>query len=374
VKKPCPAFTGQGRAREAISMHKVMISRANYRNCRDAVERAFHLFPLQVKSKKVLVKPNVLRVSEADQGIVTHPDVVKAVVEKLEELGPAEIVVGDNPGVMSYGANEEAFRKTGLMEASMGHYRNIGSEACELSFPAEFTDRVMVSRAVLDADVLISVPKFKTHGLTVITGGIKNSYGFLPGAQKANLHRIAGDAWRFNQLLLEVFCLRIPDLFIVDAVVGMEGNGPASPDLREIGLILASDNGVALDATIARLMGLEPRLLPLLQMAAKRGLGDYEESSIEILGELVPIPGFKVPPVLEGAKAVSDAVAEHMYSRIRMRPKADRTICTGCESCVAQCPVSALTMSGGVPVVDPHRCIACFCCQEICPVMAMRLC
>lgn len=354
-------------------MQRVMLHKASYGTCRDAVDRAFELFPVEVKARRVLVKPNALRLSEANQGIVTHPDVVKAVVEKLEELGASEIVVGDNPGVMSYGANEETFRKTGLMDASMGHYRNIGAEATEVAFPAEFIPRVMVSRAVLDADVIVSVPKFKTHGLTVISGSIKNSYGFLPGAQKADLHRIAGDAWRFNQILLEVYSLRIPDLFIVDAIVGMEGNGPASPDLREVGMILASDNGVALDATIARLMGLDPRLLPVLEMARKRGLGDYDESSIEIFGELVPVPDFKVPPVVERAKAISEAIAEHMYSRIRMRPKADSDLCTGCETCIEQCPVSALNMIDGLPVVDPERCIACFCCQEICPVMAMRL-
>ncbi len=173
-------------------------------------------------------------------------------------MGPASLVVGDNPGLMNYGANEESFRVSGLMDASKGYYRNIGNDSRKVAFNPEFLPSVSPSRAVLDADVVISLPKFKTHGLSVITGAIKNSYGILPGAQKAVLHKAAGCAERFHEMLVDVFRLRVPDLFIVDAVVGMEGNGPAGLDLRDIGLILASDNGVAVDACIAFMMGRSP--------------------------------------------------------------------------------------------------------------------
>ncbi len=173
-------------------MSQVMIYPATYENARMAVDRAFELFPVKVAGKKVLVKPNVLRASEAGEGIVTHPAVLRAVVEKLETLAPASIVVGDNPGLFSYGANEESFKKTGLLEAAKGYYRNIGEDACSVVFNPDFLPAVSVSRMVLEADVIISLPKFKTHGLTVITGAIKNSYGILPGAQKAKLHQAAG--------------------------------------------------------------------------------------------------------------------------------------------------------------------------------------
>ena len=177
----------------------------------------------------MLVKPNVLRRSTPEEGIATHPAVLKAVVERLETMGPEAIVVGDNPGLMSYGDNEASFRQTGLMDAAKGYYRNIGNEAVEVDFNPEFSDKVSISRAIRDADVLISLPKFKTHGLTVLTGGIKNSYGFLPGAQKARLHRLAGSPERFHDAIVEVFRLRVPDLIIVDAIVGMEGERPGLP-------------------------------------------------------------------------------------------------------------------------------------------------
>jgi len=350
-----------------------MIEPATYENVRLAVDRAFDLFPVEVTGRRVLIKPNVLRASEAREGIVTHPSVLRAVVEKVEGMGPASLIVGDNPGLFNYGDNENCFLKTGLLEAAKGYYRNIGNDAKKVSFNPEFTPWVSVSQAVLDADVIISLPKFKTHGLTIVTGAIKNSYGYLPGAQKARLHKAAGSPERFHEAVVDVFCLRVPDLFIVDAVVGMEGNGPASPDLRDIGLILASTNAVAMDAVMATMMGLEPARLRFLQKAGEVGLGSYDVGRMDIIGELKILPGFKLPPAGGEAITQNKAIQEIMKSRTLLRPQADPTLCTGCGTCVDQCPASALSMDGDLPRVDPDLCITCFCCQEICPEKAMTL-
>jgi uncharacterized protein (DUF362 family)/NAD-dependent dihydropyrimidine dehydrogenase PreA subunit len=354
-------------------MHRVLLYPASYENCRPAIDKAFELFPQEVKGKKVLVNPNALRASNAEDAVVTNPAVIRAVVEKLEDLGASEIIVGDNPGMVSYGDNEKTFKQSGLMEASKGYYQNIGSDSLKLDFNPEFLAQVNVSRAVMEADVIISVPKFKTHGLTVITGAIKNSYGIIPGALKANLHYRSGDTLRFNQVIVEVFSLRVPDLFIMDAIVGMEGNGPASPDLRDIGQILAADNAVAMDAVMARMMGIDPQILPFLKMARDRGLGDYEASAIELIGDLTVIPDFKYPPVLQRAEAMVPGMEQFFLSRINLRPKADPDLCTGCGTCVEQCPASALSLDDSIPQVDKDVCVACFCCQEICPEMAITL-
>jgi len=354
-------------------MVKVIIHNATYENVSHAVDKVFNLFPLNMKGKKILIKPNVLRSSLPQEGIATHPTVLRAVVEKVESQNPASIIVGDNPGLFSYGANEDAFQKSGLMEAAKGYYVNIGNDSKIVDFNPAFVPAISVSKAVLDADIIISLPKFKTHGLTVITGCIKNSYGFLPGAQKAMLHKVSGNAERFHEMLIDVFRLRIPDLFIVDAVVGMEGNGPASLDLREIGLILASDNGVALDAVIATMMGCDPARLRFLQKAREAGLGDYDLSSIDLIGALRRIPDFKLPP-LGGEVVLHNAgIQDLIQQRMTMRPKADPERCTGCGTCVDQCPVSALSMEEHIPVVDSDACISCFCCQEICPEKAITL-
>ena len=354
-------------------MHRVMIHPASYADCRKAVDHAFALFPQKIAGKKVVIKPNVLRTSQAEEHIVTHPALLRAVIDTIEELAPGQLIVGDNPGLFSYGDNENSFKQTGLMEAAKGYYQNLGDAVQHLPFNPDFMPEVGVSKVIMDADIFISLPKFKTHGLTVLTGAIKNSYGILPGAQKARLHQLAGTPERFHELIVDVFRLRVPDLFIMDAVVGMEGNGPASPELREIGLILAADNAVALDAVVARMMGVEPGRLRFLQKAKECGLGDFAASEIAIDGHMVILADFKLPPLGGEAIAGNQAMQQLLHAKINVIPQADPELCTACGACVEHCPVSALTLAGPLPVVDAEICITCFCCQEICPEKAMSL-
>ena len=354
-------------------MHRVMIRPSDYETCAEAVRSAFELFPQPIKGKTVLIKPNVLRGSEAGEGIVTNPAVLGAVVDYVESQGPKSLVVGDNPGVASYGENQASFERAGLVEAAKGYYKNIGLDSVTVDFPSKWVPNLNVSRAVMESDIFISLPKFKTHGLTVITGAIKNSYGILPGAQKAMLHKRAGSPARFHEMIVDVFQIRTPDFFIMDGIVGMEGNGPASPDLRDVGQILASDNGVAMDAVMARMMGLDPEKIPFLRIANELALGDYHDTSIEIIGELVQIPDYKIPPLGGEAIANNKEMQDFLQQRIEVRPKAEPDLCTGCETCIDQCPVSALSMVDDIPVVDKETCITCFCCQEICPEKAITL-
>ncbi|MFT5699644.1 MAG: hypothetical protein ACI8ZB_002505 [Desulforhopalus sp.] len=354
-------------------MHRVMIHPATYENCRKAVDRAFELFPQDIAGKKVVIKPNVLRTSKPEEHIVTNPALLRAVIEKIEELSPLEIIVGDNPGLFNYGDNENSFKATGLMAAAKGYYKNIGDTTQHLAFNPDFMPEIGVSKEIMDADILISLPKFKTHGLTVMTGAIKNSYGILPGAQKARLHQLAGTPERFHELIVEVFRLRVPDFFIMDAVVGMEGNGPASPELREIGLVLAADNAVALDAVVARMMGVDPARLGFLQKAEAFGLGNFDSDMIQIEGEMQVLTNFKLPPLGGEAIAGNQTIQQLMNAKANVKPKADPELCTACGACIEHCPVTALTMQGDLLVVDADTCIACFCCQEICPEKAMSL-
>jgi len=94
-------------------MSKVMIHPASYDDVREAVRSAFKLFPLQVTSKKVLIKPNVLRSSEAEEGIVTHPAVLKAVVEKVEEMEPASLIVGTTRACSITGQMRRVLKRPG---------------------------------------------------------------------------------------------------------------------------------------------------------------------------------------------------------------------------------------------------------------------
>jgi uncharacterized protein (DUF362 family)/NAD-dependent dihydropyrimidine dehydrogenase PreA subunit len=352
--------------------HTVMLRQASYAACRAAVDSAFKLFPLPFTGKKVLIKPNALRKAAPEEAVTTHPAVLKAVVDRVLEDKPGALWVGDNPGLAGYGNNEDCFRATGLMEAAGEHYVNISNKSAAVPFALAGEGNIQVSSAVLEADIVISVPKFKTHGLTVLSGAIKNSYGILPGALKGRMHQRAGSPGGFQRMILEVFKLRVPDLFIMDAILGMQGNGPASKDLRHIGLIMASDNAVALDAVMAGMVGLDPGELPVLALAAAQGLGSFAKDDIRIDGEFKVLHDFSLPPMPEGGYA-APGLQRYIDGSTAVSPVVNADLCIGCGECVDICPGKALAMEGELPRVDLGKCIQCYCCQELCPQKGIQL-
>lgn len=354
-------------------MQRVLITRASYGDCRKVVEAALSAFPVPVRGRKVLVKVNGMAGTEPEEGIITHPDILRALVRLLEEMGAGQIQVGDNPGIAYYGRNEAAFAESGLLEAAGGHYCNLGKEARAVPFDPSFIKQVFPSSAVLDADVVISVPKFKTHARVGVSVGLKNSFGTLPGAQKANMHHLAGSPVNFSRALVEVFRLRPPDLFIVDAVLGGQGMGPHSPDLRYLGLLMASDNAVALDSTVARMVGYEPDQVPLLRFAQEVGLGSCREEDIEVIGTLERLRGFAIPPLADIISTDNIHYGGGMAETPHFRPIVDNTRCDGCRVCADGCPAGALTMSKGLPLLNAAACVPCYCCKEACPQQAIAM-
>lgn len=343
-------------------MSTVEIMNASYEDCHQAIEKVFLQFPLDLEGKKVVIKPNVLRSGAPEEGITTHPAVLKAVIQEVVKRRPTSLIVGDNPGVFSYGMNEKAFTDTGLMEAAGTYYRNLGAETVQMTVNSPYIGSALVSQAILEADVYISLPKFKTHGLTGLSCAIKNNFGLLVGGLKAQTHKKAGNPYNFAEALVEVFALRVPDLVIVDGILAMEGNGPASKDLVNLGKILAGVDSVAVDTVVAHMMGFteQPRTI---ELAAEKGFGTNDLAKITIHGELAVIPGFKLPNAGPGVS---------MEAITALRPKVNNELCTLCETCIEHCPNEALTLDG-YPTVDPEKCITCYCCQELCPQKAIEL-
>jgi Pyruvate/2-oxoacid:ferredoxin oxidoreductase delta subunit len=251
------------------------------------------------------------------------------------------------------------------MEAAGGYYRNLGADTVLREIPSPYIDNALVSRAIIEADVYISVPKFKTHGLTGLSCAIKNNFGLLAGALKAQTHKRAGNPFHFAEALVDVFAIRPPHLVIVDGVLAMEGNGPASKDLINLGRILAGDDPVAVDAVVAHMMGF-PALPRTIELAAARGYGSCDLSGIDIYGKLEVIPGFQLPQGMD-PRALSTVSAV-----TAVRPRVDKELCSLCGNCLQHCPAGALTMEE-YPVVSPELCITCFCCQELCPQKAIEL-
>ena len=336
-----------------------------------AVEDFFEAFSPPIAGKKVLVKPNMLSARPPHRAVTTHPSVVAAVVRAVGRRSPAQIWVGDNPGMRYYGDSGEVAARTGILEAAGEYYRHLGRNPRRVRMHSAFAPEVTVSGEVLDCDVLITLPKFKTHSLTTLTCAIKNSYGFLLGAEKARLHRLARSPQAFACTVVDVWALRPPDFAIVDAVTAMQGNGPSSRDVFHYGRLLASNDCVALDAAVGALMGLEPAEVPTTVEAASRGLGEADLGKIEVDGPFEPIPGFKLPSTMARGRLAA-FLARLAGGLVVSEPRADTNECVRCGLCMEHCPTEAIRMDP-FPVISRRRCIRCYCCLEFCPCEAMKL-
>ena len=350
----------------------VLVVEAEYPRMDGVVEKILETFPLSWKGKRVLIKPNMLGPYPPEKGITTHPSLIRSLVKALRRR-EATCMVGDNPGLNGYAANERCARVSGILDAAEGAYVNLARESVQVSGKSALVDKLVVSKAVLEADLLINVPKFKTHVQTRITGAVKNMFGILVGAEKARVHLSVPRPRQFSEALVDIYQIRVPDLTIMDAVVGMEGNGPSSRDLRPVGKVLASLNGVSLDGLMAAMMGFPAKTVDYLDIAGERGLGEIDPARMEIQGSWEPLPGFRSPLSFISRGWLGTWVNKLLYRPlVKPRLKVRGDLCAQCGVCVEHCPAQALS-SGEIPQLDEKKCISCYCCCELCPHQAFEL-
>jgi uncharacterized protein (DUF362 family)/Pyruvate/2-oxoacid:ferredoxin oxidoreductase delta subunit len=351
----------------------------------EAVDRIFDDLAIDPKGKRVLVKPNMVGPFPPERHATTSPAVVAATLAALRKRGASEIVVADNPGRESYGAVMHAARATGILDAADGLFRSIASPVETIEGVCHCAPRLSVSRAVLETDLLISLAKFKTHLLTTLTGAVKNSFGHVVGGAKAQIHRHSRTVERFSEAIVDIYSVRPPDLCIIDGIVAMEGDGPTGKDLRRLNRLIASTDGAAADAVMARLMGVDPAAVDHLRMTAERGLGVIAADAMTVDGDVAPVEGFRLPCTFAAGGAerrrrwfsyiVHNVLFGWVVARAKFRVNDD---CTACGTCVEACPVDAVSLEDATkgrtkPRFDYDRCIRCYCCHELCPESAIEL-
>jgi uncharacterized protein (DUF362 family) len=225
---------------------------------REAIELLGGMNAFVKPGDRVLIKPNLLKASPAEHAVVTHPEFIRAVIRLVHEAG-ARALVGDSPG---FGELRRVCEKSGVMDV----IEEEGAEIAELDEVVKVNNHGQfhhfeIARAAHEADAVINLPKLKTHGMMTLTGAVKNLFGCVPGRRKVQWHFNAGvnrDA--FARMLVELCMLIKPRLTIMDAVVGMEGNGPGSGDPRAIGLVIAGQDPVAVDVVSGSVVGADPAL------------------------------------------------------------------------------------------------------------------
>lgn len=321
---------------------------------------------------RVLVKPNLLAAAEPETGIDTHPEVVRAVVKILKEIN-CKVYLGDGPSVWGRQQEnaDEVYEKSGMKKMAY-------EEGVEL---VKFDKRRWRGKFPLTTwldtcDSFVSIPKLKTHEFTVLTAAIKNLFGLVTGTYKTELHKNYFKRDDFSGILVDIYAEARPCLTIVDGIVAMEGDGPAtSGKLRNLNLLLAGLDCVALDSVISIIMGLKPLDILTTKEAARRGLGVANVNDISVFGEkLEDVVGrpFILPKTSMNRK-IPQPIIDLARKLIKYYPCVEQDNCVKCATCLDACPKKAISIKNERIVIDRSKCISCFCCLESCPASAIKV-
>lgn len=316
---------------------------------------------------RVLVKPNLLCPAKPQEAVLTHPAVIRCVVEYLLEKG-ARPLVADSPAI---GPFETLVRRGGIREALQGL-------DCECR-PFETSVRIDIGKPfgsielaedALAADAIINLAKFKTHTQMLLTLAVKNLFGCVVGYRKPEWHMRAGiERDVFAQLLVRIGRTLKPAFNLVDGILALEGEGPGRGGTpRGLGILMAGDDPFSLDLAACRMIGLDPAQLPVLKAAAAMGV---PASEARIDGTLPLVRDFQLPvltPVVYGPAFLQGFVRRQLLRR----PVCDAAACQRCGECEKICPARAITGSRQSLIFDYERCIRCYCCSEVCPAGALR--
>ena len=327
---------------------------------------------------RVFVKVNHLSPSSPpERGIVTHPVFVGAVLELLKEVC-TDITVGDDIDSEA----TDGFQVSGIrqmcQEAGVRLINLREAGFVETKCNGIMLGRIYLSKIVLDADVIINLPKLKTHSLTIFTGGIKNMYGAIPHGHRTRFHYEYTRSEDFGQMLTDVFSAIPPQLTIMDGVMAMEGEGPSSGNPRRLGIIIASKDTVALDAVATKIIGLDPASICTTRYSRDRGLGVGNLQDIEVVGEKiedVAAPDFKLPASYSRliVRNLPSFLSKFLLSQMSIKTRLVEKLCTGCFECEEICPAAAISKVGEKVRINRDICIQCMCCHEVCRFNAIML-
>jgi uncharacterized protein (DUF362 family) len=273
----------------ATSRVAILEARSYQASLEDIIRRGIHSFKLDLKGKRIVLKPNLVEFDP--KGVInTHPAVIEAAIGSFRSLGAREVVVAEGPGHRR--DSEYLLIASGIYDVINEHrvrYVDLNTDDVRLTkLRSSFTNlrQLYLPETLFNADLLVSMPKLKTHHWAGVTLSLKNMFGVVPGSvygwPKNALH------WAgIHRSILDInSSLPIPQFAIVDGIVGMEGNGPLQGQAKQSGVLILGDDLVAVDATAARLMKIEPKKIEYLEIAG-RFLGNIPEERIEQVGELL---------------------------------------------------------------------------------------
>ncbi len=331
---------------------------------------------------KVGIKLNLVSHMHPDKAATTHPLLVKRLCEILISKG-AIVTIGDSPGgLFTEGVLKTVYKETGMtgcLETGAILNFNVGTKVVKTD--GKVVKNLDSSNWLDEQDVLINYSKLKSHGMMALSASVKNMFGTVPGILKPEYHYRYPNHEDFANMLIDINEHYKCKLNIIDAVVGMDGNGPTQGNPKLIGAILASTNPYALDVVAANIIKLPIDNVFTITESIKRGLTtDFEgvilnkpidEIIVEDFNNILPGKNMEFTEKFKGpfGKIITPLISKILT----VKPKVKKKECIGCKKCFNICPVQAIEMINKVPKIDRDKCIRCFCCQEFCPVGAMKV-
>lgn len=350
-------------------------------NLKQAIREGIKLLELDnsyFENKKALLKVNLLMPKNPDSGVTTNPELVNAVCNYVSSKQSTALIADSPGGPFNRTYLTSVYRATKMKAiADQGNAKlNYDFAYQKVSFPAGKTVKSFtIASFALNSDLLINMPKFKTHGLTRLTGAVKNLFGIIPGLLKVEYHLNMSEVKDFAGMLCDLAQCVPPHLNIVDGVIAMEGAGPSGGDLKATKCLLFGENAFAVDVVLAHMMGVDPLSVPTIAAAKDRGLC-YQLADIEVLGAIPKFESFKVPDARKNSILIDrylPRIAPFLKNILQPYPVFLKN-CVGCGACERHCPPQVITESRlQKPKVNLKGCIRCFCCQELCPHNAVKI-
>ncbi len=328
---------------------------------------------------KVLLKVNLIGPKTADTAAITDPEFVRALTRILKNLG-CIVWIGDSSGgaIAGIAPTAQALSVSGLMKVADEEgavIKNFDREGVvEVAMDGGHGEKMYLAKPMFDADVVINLPKLKTHSAQIYTGAVKNLYGCIPGLKKAEYHRTAADPKDFGMVIADIHKAVKVDLHIMDGVTAMQGEGPTAGKVYHAGKILIGRDPLAVDTVAAAMLGMEVEDIPILMSAREKQLGCSDLREIELVGDYdTPprLPGFKLPNRFRSTKKRKGQALVKVIDFLKTRPRIDTKVCKHCNMCVESCPVQAIDRD--TKVIDYNACIECMCCHELCQFKAVEL-
>ncbi|MDF2865237.1 MAG: hypothetical protein K0R72_46 [Clostridia bacterium] len=343
----------------------------------DSIQKIF--FDLKFNEKiisgmNVVLKPNLLAIRDENTATTTHHLFTKCVAKKVVSLGAKCIICDSPPGKYSSRGLSKVYEKLGYSEIEdTGAILNLDTTSKLVNISGKFVKNIEIINPILNADLVINLPKLKTHAMMNLTCAVKNLFGIVPGERKAEIHSIYPNYSDFADAIIDISSYVKNQITIVDAIYSMEGNGPNSGSPRNTGLVIASSNQFEIDYIASKLINLKLEDSYIVKNSIERGILTNPKS-IEVVGEKlkdITMKDFKLPDTLSKKRF---GQVFRLTKFIKPYPTFNSKKCIRCKLCIDRCPVNALKLiNNKVVLKDKNKCIRCFCCLEHCPVHAVGI-